>query len=67
MSQSSIQQLKKTVEQLRHEANIDRMKVSQAGAELQAYCQEHAREDMLLTGVPTAANPFKEKKTCLIL
>ena len=64
---SSIATLKKTVEQLKVEANIDRIKVSQASADLQTYCQEHAAEDMLLNGVPASVNPFKEKKSCTIL
>lgn len=64
---SSLATLKKNVEQLKVEANIDRMKVSQASADLQAYCTEHAADDMLLNGIPASLNPYKEKKSCNIL
>lgn len=41
--------------------------VSKASADLMSYCEEHARNDPLLMGIPTSENPFKDKKTCIIL
>uniref|UniRef100_A0A7N5P8B2 G protein subunit gamma 2 n=1 Tax=Ailuropoda melanoleuca TaxID=9646 RepID=A0A7N5P8B2_AILME len=72
---ASIAQARKLVEQLKMEANIDRikggstkMKVSKAAADLMAYCEAHAKEDPLLTPVPASENPFREKKFfCAIL
>lgn len=55
------------MQQLRLEASIERMKVSKASADLMSYCEEHARSDPLLMGIPTSENPFKDKKTCIIL
>uniref|UniRef100_UPI002F91BF30 Guanine nucleotide-binding protein G(I)/G(S)/G(O) subunit gamma-2 n=6 Tax=Boreoeutheria TaxID=1437010 RepID=UPI002F91BF30 len=59
---ASIAQARKLVEQLKMEANIDRIKVSKAAADLMAYCEAHAKEDPLLTPVPASENPFREKK-----
>uniref|UniRef100_A0A8B9PAN2 Guanine nucleotide-binding protein subunit gamma n=1 Tax=Apteryx owenii TaxID=8824 RepID=A0A8B9PAN2_APTOW len=65
---ASIAQARKLVEQLKMEANIDRIKVSKAAADLMAYCEAHAKEDPLLTPVPASENPFREKKFfCVIL
>ncbi|MGH0172342.1 UNVERIFIED_CONTAM: hypothetical protein FKN15_062406 [Acipenser sinensis] len=42
-------------------------KISKAATELMLYCQENHRRDPLLSGVPASANPFKDKKTCVLL
>uniref|UniRef100_A0A452T692 Guanine nucleotide-binding protein subunit gamma n=2 Tax=Ursus TaxID=9639 RepID=A0A452T692_URSMA len=44
-----------------------RTKVSMASSDLMFYCEEHARSDSLLTGIPTSENLLKDKKTCIIL
>ncbi|XP_071853750.1 guanine nucleotide-binding protein G(I)/G(S)/G(O) subunit gamma-10-like [Apostichopus japonicus] len=68
MSSSADISMKKTVEQLRREKEVERMKVSDVAYELQQYCEQHAEADFLLTGIPGASgNPFKEKKSCSIL
>uniref|UniRef100_A0A671PME2 Guanine nucleotide-binding protein subunit gamma n=1 Tax=Sinocyclocheilus anshuiensis TaxID=1608454 RepID=A0A671PME2_9TELE len=65
---ASIAQARKLVEQLKMEANIDRIKVSKAAADLTSYCEAHAKEDPLLSPVPASENPFREKKFfCAIL
>ncbi|XP_011960389.1 guanine nucleotide-binding protein G(I)/G(S)/G(O) subunit gamma-4 [Ovis aries] len=67
-STASISQARKAVEQLKMEACRDRVKVSQAAADLLAYCEAHVREDPLIIPVPASENPFREKKFfCTIL
>uniref|UniRef100_A0A5F9DD56 Guanine nucleotide-binding protein subunit gamma n=1 Tax=Oryctolagus cuniculus TaxID=9986 RepID=A0A5F9DD56_RABIT len=67
-STTSISQARKAVEQLKMEACMDRVKVSQAAADLLAYCEAHVREDPLISPVPASENPFREKKFfCTIL
>ncbi|KAG7329684.1 guanine nucleotide-binding protein G(I)/G(S)/G(O) subunit gamma-5 [Ictalurus punctatus] len=61
---SNINAMKKVVQQLRFEANIDRVKVSQAAAELQQFCMQNALQDPLLTGVSSSTNPFRTQKLC---
>ncbi|KAK3557329.1 hypothetical protein QTP70_026591, partial [Hemibagrus guttatus] len=66
-SSNNIAQARKIVQQLRIEANIERIKVSKASADLMHYCCEHAKYDPLLMGIPASENPFKDKKPCTIL
>ncbi|XP_026021016.1 guanine nucleotide-binding protein G(I)/G(S)/G(O) subunit gamma-7-like isoform X1 [Astatotilapia calliptera] len=66
-SSSSVIQAQKLVDQLRVEASMERFKISLTAADLVQYCQEHRRSDPLLTGIAASSNPFKDKKTCLIL
>ncbi|XP_077448857.1 guanine nucleotide-binding protein G(I)/G(S)/G(O) subunit gamma-8 [Stigmatopora argus] len=65
---AKIADARKTVEQLKLEVNIERMMVSKAAADLMAYCETHAKDDPLVTPVPSSENPFREKKIlCEIL
>ncbi|XP_045725475.1 guanine nucleotide-binding protein G(I)/G(S)/G(O) subunit gamma-12-like [Mirounga angustirostris] len=66
-STNNIAQARRTVQQLRMEASIERIKVSEASANLMSYCEEHGRRDPLLIGILTSENPFKDKETCIIL
>uniref|UniRef100_A0A8D0CZD7 Guanine nucleotide-binding protein subunit gamma n=1 Tax=Sander lucioperca TaxID=283035 RepID=A0A8D0CZD7_SANLU len=55
---------KRAVNQLRLEASIRRIKVSQAAAELRNFCLQNASKDPLLVGVPSSDNPFRPPKSC---
>ncbi|GAB6030806.1 Guanine nucleotide-binding protein subunit gamma-1 [Chamberlinius hualienensis] len=68
MPSSALDQQRRAVEQLRNEAAIKRVAVSQAIEELKRYVQEHEQEDYLLVGFHSQkANPFREKSSCQIL
>ncbi|XP_012711420.1 guanine nucleotide-binding protein G(I)/G(S)/G(O) subunit gamma-7-like isoform X2 [Fundulus heteroclitus] len=64
---NSIIQAQKLVDQLQIEAGMERFKISLTAADLVQYCQEHRRSDPLLTGISASSNPFKDKKTCVLL
>ncbi|XP_013782243.1 guanine nucleotide-binding protein G(I)/G(S)/G(O) subunit gamma-12-like [Limulus polyphemus] len=64
---SQVQAMKTQVMQLRQEANIQRVNVSQACEELIKYCMEHQKGDILVTGISQSENPFKENKGCVII
>uniref|UniRef100_A0A8C7GRG0 Guanine nucleotide-binding protein subunit gamma n=8 Tax=Salmoninae TaxID=504568 RepID=A0A8C7GRG0_ONCKI len=66
-SSNNVTQARRTVQQLKIEASIERIKVSKASADLMHYCGEHAKYDPLLMGIPASENPFKDKKPCAIL
>ncbi|KAM4021963.1 guanine nucleotide-binding protein G(I)/G(S)/G(O) subunit gamma-12 [Anomaloglossus baeobatrachus] len=66
-STNNIAHARRTVQQLKVEASIERIKVSKASADLMRYCDEHAKNDPLLMGIPASENPFKDKKPCIIL
>ncbi|XP_032826640.1 guanine nucleotide-binding protein G(I)/G(S)/G(O) subunit gamma-10-like [Petromyzon marinus] len=66
-SMMNISSMRRLVEQLRVEANLERIKVSQASAELQQFCLEHACKDALLIGVPGGTNPFRDPRSCSLL
>lgn len=56
------------VDQLRREANMVRMPVTQAAADIVKYVTEHEQEDCLLVGFSSQkVNPFREKSSCSIL
>ncbi|XP_030639838.1 guanine nucleotide-binding protein G(I)/G(S)/G(O) subunit gamma-10 [Chanos chanos] len=66
-SNSNLTSMRRIVEQLKFEANVERIKVSQAAAELQQYCLQNASKDALLVGVPTGSNPFRDPRSCALL
>jgi GGL domain len=55
-------------EQLRREAAIQRLPVTQAVSDIIKYVTEHEQEDCLLVGFSSQkVNPFREKSSCSIL
>ncbi|XP_032874065.1 guanine nucleotide-binding protein G(I)/G(S)/G(O) subunit gamma-10 [Amblyraja radiata] len=66
-SNSNLSTMQRTVEQLKFEAGIERIKVSQAATELQQYCVQNACKDALLVGLPAGSNPFREPRSCTLL
>nr|CAG9553632.1 heterotrimeric guanine nucleotide-binding protein 3l4 [Rattus norvegicus] len=63
----SITAMKKVVQQLRLEARFNRVKVSQAAADLKQFCLQNAQHYSLLTGVSSSSNPFRAQKVCSFL
>ncbi|MBZ3890569.1 Guanine nucleotide-binding protein G(I)/G(S)/G(O) subunit gamma-10 [Sciurus carolinensis] len=66
-SGASVNTLQSLVEQLKLEAGVKQIKVSQAAAELQQYCMQNACKDALLLCVPAGSNPFREPRSCALL
>ncbi|EDS26750.1 guanine nucleotide-binding protein gamma-1 subunit [Culex quinquefasciatus] len=65
---SNLQQQRAITEQLRREAAIQRVPVTQAVADIVKYVTEHEGEDCLLVGFSSQkVNPFREKSSCQIL
>ncbi|KAH3877063.1 guanine nucleotide-binding protein G(I)/G(S)/G(O) subunit gamma-7-like [Dreissena polymorpha] len=64
---SQVQNLQKQLLQLRQEANLQRIPVSEAISEILRYTTQHAHDDALVIGVAQSENPFKDAKGCLIL
>jgi guanine nucleotide-binding protein G(I)/G(S)/G(O) subunit gamma-12 len=65
---SSLQQQKRVTEQLRREAALKRMLVSQAAQDIIKFINDHQQEDCLLVGFSSQkANPFREKSSCNVL
>ncbi|XP_075689045.1 guanine nucleotide-binding protein G(I)/G(S)/G(O) subunit gamma-5 [Rhinoderma darwinii] len=64
---TNVSAMKKVVQQLRVEAGINRVKVSQAAADLKQFCMQNAQHDPLLTGISSSTNPFRPPKVCSFL
>ncbi|XP_061829427.1 guanine nucleotide-binding protein G(I)/G(S)/G(O) subunit gamma-7-like [Nerophis lumbriciformis] len=64
---NSLAHVQKVVEQLRVEASMERIKISLTAVDLVQYCQDNRRTDPLLTGIAASSNPFKDKKSCVLL
>jgi len=65
---STLQQQRLIVEQLRREAAIRRINVSQAVEDIKKYIGDHEQEDYLLIGFSSQkANPFREKSSCTLI
>lgn len=56
---------KEEVEQLRVHAQVKRQPVSVTIKDMIDYCQSNLQDDVLIN--PVKENPFKEKKSCIIL
>ncbi|XP_053964003.1 guanine nucleotide-binding protein subunit gamma-1 [Anastrepha obliqua] len=65
---ANLQQQRSINEQLRREADVPRIQVSQACQLMIKYVLEHGSDDCLLNGfVSQKVNPFREKNSCSIL
>lgn len=65
---SNLQQQRQVTEQLRREAAMRRITVSQAVQDIMKFISEHEQEDCLLVGFSSQkANPFREKSSCTVL
>ncbi|XP_025829050.1 guanine nucleotide-binding protein subunit gamma-1 [Agrilus planipennis] len=65
---SNIQQQRAITEQLRREAAIKRIPVSEAVADIVKYIQEHEQDDCLVVGFSNQrVNPFREKSSCTVV
>lgn len=65
---SNLHQQRQITEQLRREAAIKRITVSQAVQDIMKFITEHEQEDCLLVGFSSQkANPFREKSSCTLL
>ncbi|XP_063565863.1 guanine nucleotide-binding protein G(I)/G(S)/G(O) subunit gamma-10-like [Gorilla gorilla gorilla] len=65
-SRASKSALQRLVEQLKLQVGVERIKVSQAAAELQQYCMQNAWKDALLVSVPAGSNPLLESRSCAL-
>uniref|UniRef100_A0A914WAH2 Guanine nucleotide-binding protein subunit gamma n=1 Tax=Plectus sambesii TaxID=2011161 RepID=A0A914WAH2_9BILA len=60
----SVQQVRKTVEQLRRERNMRREPISQRAHDLIQFVRENQRDDVLLLGFPNdKMNPYRPKSS----
>lgn len=65
---SNLQQQRIIVEQLRREAGIKRISMSQAIEDIKKFISDHESEDYLLVGFPSQkSNPFREKSSCSLV
>lgn len=65
---SNLQQQRSINEQLRREAAIKRIPVSQAVADIVKYVTENEQDDCLLVGFSSQrVNPYREKAPCTVL
>lgn len=63
-----LDQQRQQVEQLRREAAVKRICVSQALADIQRYVMDKQSEDYLLIGFANnKQNPYREKSSCELL
>lgn len=68
MMASNLQQQRSIVDQLRREATVQRLLVSQVCSDIVKYVSEHEQEDCLLVGFSSQkVNPFREKSSCNVL
>ncbi|XP_064634392.1 guanine nucleotide-binding protein G(I)/G(S)/G(O) subunit gamma-10-like [Lineus longissimus] len=64
---SQVQALQKQVTQLRQEASVQRIMVSQAVNDLVQFMTQNAPSDTLVNGIGQSENPFRDQKSCSIL
>uniref|UniRef100_A0A8D0LBY8 Guanine nucleotide-binding protein subunit gamma n=1 Tax=Sphenodon punctatus TaxID=8508 RepID=A0A8D0LBY8_SPHPU len=61
------QELVLKVQKLSLKADVSRMKVSQAAADLKQFSLQNAQHDPILTGVSSSTDPFRPGKVCSFL
>lgn len=64
---AQVQAMQKQVSQLRQEANMERIAVSQAIEEMLNFMTQNSNSDSLVLGVTMSENPFRDQKSCVIL
>jgi len=64
---SQVQALQKQVGQLRQEAGVQRIMVSEAIKEMVTFMTENSPTDGLVSGITQADNPFRDQKSCTII
>uniref|UniRef100_A0A8D2CYU6 Guanine nucleotide-binding protein subunit gamma n=1 Tax=Sciurus vulgaris TaxID=55149 RepID=A0A8D2CYU6_SCIVU len=64
---SSVPAVKKVVRQLRLEAWLNYVKVSQVASDWQQFCLQNGQHDPVLTGLSSGTNPFRPQKVCSFL
>ena len=69
LAMSAVENKQKLIQQLRAEANIDRIKLSTACKDLIKFCQDHENGDVLVIGWEKfdIDNPYKDKNKCVPL
>ncbi|XP_075167204.1 guanine nucleotide-binding protein subunit gamma-1-like [Haematobia irritans] len=68
MMAANVQQQRVINEQLRREAEIPRIRISETCMIMMKYMADHENEDYLLKGFSSPKlNPFKEKPSCTVL
>ena len=66
--QATLMNLRKSVQQLRREAAVNRLKVSVVCKDIIAYCEANRKGDALVHGFKSQKhNPFREETGCAFL
>lgn len=66
--QENLQHHREIASQLKTEAEMQRLPVSECVEEMKKYCDKHMEVDMLIMGFTKQnENPFKEKGGCAVL
>lgn len=64
---NQVQNLQKQLAQLKEEAKVNRIPVSEAVKDLLSYISQNVHEDSLVNGINQSNNPFIPKSPCSIM